>query len=156
MRQNCRQKTKLDITEVDVQISRCRDFTRERDYGAFSVVRVFNGCLDSLGGRGSWVTIVGDGVSLYRRVLGSGGTGLTRDAIELDYDSRVELGLQGRPDGEGFYACNLQLARSTAWERAKAHWAHPSLAYRVPYRLALLSVVLGLLGLILGIISLVR
>lgn len=143
----------LGITEVGVQILKCRDFTRERDYDAFSVVRVFNGCLDSAGGRGAWVTIVGDGVTLYRRVLGSGGTGLTRDAIELDYDSRVELGLQGRPDSEGFYSCDLQLARSTAMERAKAHWAHPSLAYRVPYRLALLSVALGFLGLIISLLG---
>ena len=139
-----------------VQVTKCRDFSRERDYGAFSVVRVFNKCLDSLGGRGSWVTITGGSVVLYRRVLGAGGTGLTRDAIELDYDSRTELGLSGRPDADGFYTCKLQLQPSTPIERAKAHWTHPSLAYRVPYRLALLSVVLGLVGLVLGILSLLR
>ena len=138
-----------------MKVFKCRDFKRERDYDEFSVVRVFNGCLSSLGGRGAWVTITGGDVPLYRRVLGSGGTGLTQDAIELDYDSLVELGLCGRPDEDGFYDCKLEIKCSTTRERVMAHWTHPSLAYRVPFRLALLSVVLGLIGFVLGIVSLI-
>jgi len=138
-----------------MQITKCRDFSRERDYGAFSVIRVFNGCLEPLGGRGAWITISGGKVAQYRRAQGAGGTGLTKDAIELDYDSRLELGINGRPDQDGFYACELVLAPSSFWEIVRAHWTHPSLAYRVPYRLAVLSVVLGGVGLLLGVSGLV-
>jgi hypothetical protein len=87
--------------------------------------------------------------------MGSGGAGLTQDAIELDYDSRMELEINGRPDAYGFYPCDLTIEKSTLMERLKAHWSHPNLAYRVPYRLALLSVALGLAGLLLGIVSMI-
>ena len=40
-----------------MEIKRCRDFSREQDYGAFAVVRIFNGCLEQLGGRQAWVTV---------------------------------------------------------------------------------------------------
>jgi hypothetical protein len=144
------------ITGDPMRIAKCRDFTRERDYAAFSVVRVFNLKLSELGGRGAWVTISGGKESQYRRIMGSGGTDLSQDAIEIDYDSRVELGIVGRPDGNGYYPCELTLSKSSLGERISAHWSHPNLAYRVPYQLAVLSLALGLVGFFLGIVSLIK
>jgi hypothetical protein len=88
--------------------------------------------------------------------LGAAGTGLSQDDIELDYDSRLEIGVVGTPDENGFYACTLTIQPSSFREKLQAHWKHPSLAYRVPYRLAILSVVLGAIGLVLGVISILK
>lgn len=138
-----------------VQISRCRDFTRHYDHSIFTVVRVFNGFLEELGGRHSWVVVEGETSTIYRRIMGAGGTGIRKGDIELDYDSRKELGVTGRPDESGFYTCDLVIRKAKLTEKVRAHWKHPSLEYRVPFQLALLSLALGLIGLGLGIISLV-
>jgi hypothetical protein len=138
-----------------VEIKKCRDFTRDYDYPIFTVVRVFNGFLEELGGRRSWVVVVGETGKIYRRVMGAGGTGIRKGDIELDYDSRKELGVAGRRDKNGFYTCDLVIRKAKFTEKVRAHWKHPSLEYRVPFQLALLSLALGLIGLGLGIISLV-
>lgn len=135
-----------------IKITKARDFTRDHDYKAFSVVRVFNGCLSSLGGRNAWVVIRGNNVTLYRRAQGAGGVAaLPKTGIELDYDSRLELGLGGRPDEDGYYTCDLEIVPARFVDRILAHWNHPSLEYQLPYRLAVLSVVLGGVGFLLGI-----
>ena len=139
-----------------MKIKRCRDFSRPHDYGAFAVVRVFNGCLDQLGGRNAWVTISTAKAKLYRRAMGAGGTGLSREDIELDYDSRLELGIEGRPDENNFYDCDLNIQPSGFFERFSAHWKHPNLAHQVPYKLAILSVALGAIGLLLGVVSILQ
>ena len=138
-----------------MRVVKCKDFSREHDHAAFSVVRVFNGRLAELGGRGAWITISSENRKVYRRVMGSGSVGLTQDAIELDYDSRHDLGITSPPDQNGFHPCDLKLKRSTTLERIAAHWTHPNLAYQVPYRLAMLSLALGLIGLLLGVVSLI-
>lgn len=139
-----------------MEITRCRDFTREQDYGAFAAVRAFNGCLKQLGGRHAWVTLSSGNMKLYRRVMGAAGTGLSHGDIEFDYDSRLELGLSGHPDENGFYGCDLTMQPSSFIERLHAHWRHPNLAYRVPYQLAILSLVLGAVGLVLGIVNVIK
>jgi hypothetical protein len=138
-------------------ITTVRDFTRQNDYNAFSVVRVHNRFVADLGGRHAWVRIRNANATLYRRVRGAGAdTSLPPDGIELEYDSRLELGLPGPPDANGFYACDLTVEPATTLDKIRAHWSHPTIEYRVTYRLAVLSVVLGSVGFILGIISLVR
>lgn len=139
------------------RITTVRDFSRQGDYHAFSVVRVHNRLVADLGGRHAWVRIRSNKATLYRRLRGVGAdTSLPVDAIELEYDSRLALGLPGPPDANGFYACDLAIEPATPLDKMRAHWNHPTIEYRVSYRLALLSVVLGLVGFILGIISLVR
>ena len=141
---------------MNIKVSKCRRFSHEHDYGAFSVVRVSNDRLASLGGRNTWLTISSKEVKIYRRVLGSGNAGLPQIAIELDYDSRAELGIKDGRDAEGFYDCDLSLSPSTLLERAMAHLVHPSLAYRVPYQLALLGVAFSLVSLLIAMFSLLR
>ena len=135
-------------------VTRCRDFTRTHDHSLFTAVRIFNGCLKELGGRHAWVAVEGQDATIYRRALGAGATGIRKGDIELDYDSRKELGIEGRPDENGFYACHVRVRKATLTEKIKAHWKHPSLEYRVPFKLAILSLTLGLIGLALGVISL--
>lgn len=139
-----------------MKITRCRDFTRAHDYDAFAAVRIFNGNLEPLGGRHAWVTIKSEGSKLYRRVMGAAGTGLRRGDIELDYDSRLELGIGGKRDEDGFYGCDLTIQPSRLYEKIHAHWIHPNLEYRIPYRMAILSLILGAVGLVLGITSVLK
>ena len=139
-----------------MQATKCREFSRDYDHDAFSVVRVFNNRLAALGGRNAWVTITSEKSQIYRRARGLSSVGMTQDAIELDYDSRDELGINGQADSNGFYACKVTIEKSTLRERLKGHWSNPNPAYTVPYRLAVLSVMLGLVGLFLGILSLVK
>ena len=66
------------------------------------------------------------------------------------------MGISGSPDENGFYVCGLTIEPSSFGEKLQAHWKHPSLAYRLPYRLAVLSVILGAIGLILGVVSILK
>ncbi|MCL7715801.1 hypothetical protein [Stenotrophomonas mori] len=148
---------------MPISITKARDFSRDADYLAFSVVRLRNAHLKGLGGRHSWVRIenTGNGKVLYRRVRGAGAsagasTGLPANAIEIDYDSRLELGIEGPRDATHFHDCSLTVGPASRLGELKAHWRHPNIEYRVPYRLAILSLALGLLGALLGALSLVR
>ena len=139
-----------------MRASKVRDFSRDFDYHAFSIVRVFNGCLEELGGRNAWVVVSSDNKRLYRRAQGAGGNpGLPKDGIELDYDSRTELGVSGRPDGDGFYSCQVTISPATPFESFLGHWQNPRVEYQFAFRLAVLSVGLGFIGLMLGLVSLV-
>ena len=148
----------LGDSKTFAQIAKARDFSRAQDYDAFAIVRVHNSLLASLGGRNAWVKIVGPTRTLVRRARGAGGTtGLPIAGIELDYDSRLELNIVGSPpDAQGFYPCELQLSKASAWNKFIAHWAHPNLEYRIPYQIAMVSAALGAVGLILGIVSLIK
>jgi hypothetical protein len=136
-----------------VRITKCRDFSREDDRLAFSVVRVNNNVLKDFGGRRVWVTISTGKLTIYRVALGAGRRPLNKDAIELDYDSRLDLRISSERDGQGFCECDLLIKRSTFVERLRAHWSHPSLAYKVPLQLAALSLVISLLGASLTVIT---
>ena len=83
---------------MKIEAKRFRDFSRDHDYDAFTVIRVYNSLQKDLGGRNSWVTVSNGQKKRYRRVLGSGSSGLGRDEIELDYDSRLELEINGSKD----------------------------------------------------------
>lgn len=139
-------------------ISKVRDYSREHDYDASAVVRVQNSILADLGGRNAWVKLAGPNNTIFRRARGAGGAaGLPSDAIELDYDSRLELDLvRSPPDTEHFYSCDLEILRASARERFLAHWSHPNLEYRAPYQISIVGAGLGVVGLILGIISLIK
>ena len=137
-----------------INILRCRDFSREYDHSRHTVVRVFNKNLSQLGDRHAWVTIQANGNMICRRVMGSGGTGLSKGDIELDYDSRLELGIVGKKDAQGFYQCDATIRRADLSERISAHLHHPNHEYRVSYKLAAIGLALGFVALILGLISL--
>ncbi len=135
-------------------ISRVRNFSRDRDFDE-PVVRVFNTVLEPLGGRGTWVSIRGNGKSIFRRALGSGATpGMTAETIELDYDARRDLGIDDRAE-DGGYICELSLQRASLGGRVHAHWHHPHNEYRAAFQIALIGLVLGVIGLFLGIAGLI-
>lgn len=140
-----------------VHISKVRNFSKDRDFDSFAVVRVSNSVVDTLGGRNAWVTIRGPHKVIYRIVRGSGDiASLSRDAIELDYDSRLDLDALGRPDAEGFAVTSLELARASALQSFLAHWRNPSLAYRVPFQIAIIALILGIVGAVLGVAAVLR
>ena len=138
-----------------IRISHVRNLSRDRDLDE-PVVRVFNAALESLGGRGTWVAISGNGKTIFRRALGSGATqGMTAQSIELDYEARRDLKVDERLD-DGAYICDLTLQRASLWGRFQAHWQHPHNEYRAPFQIAMIGLVLGVIGLFLGIAGLFK
>ena len=136
-------------------ISRVRNLSRDRDLDE-PVVRVFNAVLEPLGGRGTWVAIRGNGMTIFRRALGSGATpDMTAETIELDYDARNGLGIDERAE-DGGYVCDLSLQRASLGGRFYAHWRHPHNEYRAPFQIAMIGLVLGVIGLFLGIAGLLK
>jgi len=140
-----------------LKITQQRKFSNQSDYDAFSVVRLHNTCVSSLGGRNSWVCISSDtGRRAYRMIRGIGsGAGFSNNAIECDYETSMSLGIsKGTADPQGFFPCTLQIRPATRLEILKAHWSHPDHGYRFPLQLSLVSFFLGVVGLVLGILSL--
>ena len=137
-----------------ITITKARDFSRPQDYDAFSIVRLRNAHLKGLGGRHTWVKLESNGKRLYRRVRGAGNTGIATDEMEIDYDSRIELGINSARDQNGFHSCNVAVTQAGWLGAVEAHWHHPNIEYRVPYRMAMLGLMLGLLGALLGALSL--
>lgn len=139
-----------------ITINRVRGYSREQDYDAFTVVRLCNSQLKDLGGRHAWVKITAGSKSIYRRVRGAANTGLSSGDMELDYDSRLELDIDGSKDENGFRVCNVSIAPAGFLGSLIAHWGNPNIEYQVSFRLAVLGVALGLLGGVLGAISLYK
>jgi hypothetical protein len=60
------------------------------------------------------------------------------DAIEMDYDTCVDLGIcttsapSRRCTGNEppFFPCELRVRPARRWEMLRAHWRHPNPAYR--------------------------
>jgi hypothetical protein len=142
--------------EIPIRITQQRKFSNAADYEAFSVVRLHNAMLPSLGGRNAWVTIKSmQGACVYRMIRGSGGLeNFPQDAIEFDYETGMALGItKAKQNAAGFYPCALEVRPASRLEILAAHWNHPDHAYRFPLQLSLVSFFLGIVGLILGLLS---
>jgi hypothetical protein len=151
------QHGRLRELEIPLRITQKRKFSNTTDYDAFSVVRLHNTMLPTLGGRNAWVTIQSmSGARAYRMIRGCGELEhFPVDAIEFDYETSKALGItKGKPNALGFYPCELQVRPATRLEILAAHWNHPDHAYRFPLQLSLVSFFLGVVGLILGALSL--
>lgn len=139
------------------KIEKQKKFSNERDYNDFAIVRVRTTIVKRLGGRKSWVRISSGNKHIYRIILGASFKGLTEKAIEMDYDSQLELGLSSQPksaaDEYGFYPCELKVRKANFFEKIIAHWKHPDIAYRVPMQLSIVGFILGVIGFILGILG---
>jgi hypothetical protein len=152
-----------------IQINQHRSFSKKSDYAAFATVRVHNSRLKELGGRNAWIYIqpAGKKEGVYRTVRGNGSISpFPEDAIELDYDTSVELGIHDtgavaseEHSEEKFYTCDLKVHSVRGLKKIRAHWNHPDPAYRVPLQISIvlgsLSVILGIIGVILGVMSVV-
>lgn len=141
-----------------IEIQRVRNFSNEQDYVAFSIVRLYNKHVTELGGRNTWVCIESGGKKIYRRVRGVGNMpGFPKDAMELDYDSRNELGAISDDRHEnGFFLHKATIKKASLVEKFLAHWSHPNIEYRTPFQISYISFMLGIIGLILGMVSLFR
>lgn len=84
-------------------------------------------------------------------------TNFTKEAIEFDYDTRIELGLleaNEKKDEPFFWECNLTIKPASIFEKLyHASWKHPDDGYRISYRLGLLGLATGILGLLSTVIS---
>lgn len=132
-----------------MRVDKIRDFTKEFDYNDFAVIRVHNSLIPALGGRRSWVRISCGKKKVYRTILGLGGENdFTQNCLELDYDSRCQLGLSNlERDDKGFFHCDLLVEKVTRFESPIAYWHHPNPAFRVGFQL-------GSVGLILAVVAL--
>lgn len=151
-----------------IRINRQRNFSKKSDYASFAGVRVHNSLLKEVGGRNAWIFIQSPDNGVYRTIHGSGSlTPFPEDAIELDYDTSVELEMHQTapvnpqdPPEEQFYSCELNIRPVGRLEVIKAHWLHPNPAYRIPLQISIvlggLSVLLGITGVIFGILGLLR
>jgi len=90
---------------------------------------------------------------IVRMVLGSKGiSGLTRDALALDYDGIDALGYtQAVFAGE---PVDLEITRANDWDVIRYYWNHPDIGYRTAHRITAISFGLGLIGLVLGVLTL--
>jgi hypothetical protein len=138
------------------QISHVKNFSKDHDFlGPFC--RIHTSLLNSELKRRDWVCIVNNanGQKIFRQARGLSVQGFTKQSIEIDYDSRVDLGIDGDRDDNGFIQCDLSVRRASLIESFfTANWKHPDYTHMVSYRLALIGCFLGILGLVLGMLSL--
>lgn len=141
------------MSKISISITQVKSFTRERDFDDSAVIRVFNGHLKALGGRNGWVCITIGRKHAYRLIKGNP---IPADTIEMDYDSRVELGIQREDREDGGWNCQIYLSPATLTQRVAAHWKHPDLGHRVSFQLGLIGLVLGALGFAQGILGMMK
>ncbi len=97
------------------EIEKIRGFTSEHDYIAFSVVRLHPKVIKNIGGRNTWIKISSNTNHIYRLALGAkSSTGFTTKAVELDYDSCLELeAISGQAkDENSFYPCSFTIQKA--------------------------------------------
>ncbi|WP_395377021.1 hypothetical protein [Marinicella sp. W31] len=144
---------------MEIKINKSRSFTVDHDYNSFCVVRVYGGHLKALGGRHAWVKLTANDKSIYRTIKAGRriAPALTKDAIEIDYDSMLELeqvSYDNKKDEADFYPCDISVLPATRWEQLKALWQHPDQGYRVSMKISLIGLFLGVIGFITGLLSL--
>ena len=140
-----------------VKISQQRKFSRESDNDAFALIRLSNIQVKALGGRNTWVAMVGPSRKrVYRMIQGAGNSNIPIDGMECDYDTNVALGTPtGAPNSAGFFPCDVSIRSAGRLEILLAHWNHPNHYYRFPLQISLIGLFLGVSGLALGVLSLV-
>ena len=143
---------------MEIKINKSRSFTIQHDYNSFCVVRIYGGHLKALGGRHAWVKLTANGKSIYRTIKAGQriAPALTQDAIEIDYDSMLELeqiSYDNKKDAGDFYPCDISLSPATQFEQLIALWKHPEQGYRISIRISLIGLFLGVMGFITGLLG---
>lgn len=154
------------------QIDKSRNFSDSSDHQSFGTVRLSLGTVKKLGGRNTFVRIEHGDRFICRQVQGIGRQKIkcsetndelaardnfTASAIELDYDSCLELGISSsrKKLPNNFYECDLQVKKARLKDVFTLHWNHPNPAYKTPFQISLVSLALGIIGLILGLLGFV-
>lgn len=132
---------------MDSHISRIRDFSKEFDFNDETVCRIHTSLIQ-IYGRNNWIKITSKNASIYRRVKGLSMQNFTKDSMELDYDSRLELGISGAKKDTGFIDCDVNIKKASLVEVFQANWNYPNYPVKIAFRLGILSVFLAVIGLI--------
>lgn len=145
----------MNKTAQTVSLTKQCGFTRAEDHNAFALVRLDNRLVRHFGGRNQWVVLQGPTQKkVYRMVQGTGRTPLAANAMECDYETSMALGIPpSAKDKEGYHACQVVARRANKLEVLQAHWHHPDHYYRLPFRISLLALQLGVVGVLLGVMS---
>ena len=136
-----------------------RAFSERSDYLSFSVVRLNNNAVKQFGGRGNWVRICNtqNGTTIFRMIRGSSPQFmLNKEQMEIDYDGIIELGIKSEMGSGGFRSCEILVEQAKRHERILAHWKHPDPGYQLPFRISMVSLIIGILGFLGGIIEPLR
>ena len=130
-----------------IQITKVFDIQKEQDFGDDAICRLHTSVLrDTDINRNDWIKITNNKDTskyIFRRVKGGSPKNSSKHYIELDYDSRLELGIKEKCD-----EVDLIAEKATYFEIFKANWNYPNYAIKLAFRLAVLSVVLGFIGVI--------
>ena len=135
-----------------IKISKVMDFNKEDDFRAETICRLHTSILrDGEICRNDWVKIQNTtNNSIYRQVKGGSPKNSSKDYIELDYDARLELDIQGNKDENGLIDCELNVTKAKVYDVFKANWLYPNYAIRMAFRVAIImgsiSIILGLIG----------
>ena len=145
--------------EPAMQILGVRAFSDRKDYLSFSVARINNNSVKQFGGRGNWVRICNtkNGATIFRMVRGSSPQFiLNKEQLEIDYDGILELGITSEMGNGGFRSCDILVETAKRHEQILAHWNHPDPGYQLPFRISMMSLMIGILGFLGGIIEPLR
>lgn len=145
---------------MSIQINKHSRYSKEKDHDDFAIVRLHNMHIKKLGGRNSWVRLELQGKKpnrLYRMIKGCGSQpDFPMDGIQTDYDTSLAIS-KTRPEAEkytsasnGYYPCTIKIKKANWGEVLVAHWNHPNHFYRLPMRLSLIGLLIGVLGFIQG------
>ena len=140
-----------------MKMTQARIYSDKQDYNAFSAVRLNNNVCSKLGRRGTWVCIcnLASGSTIYRMTRGSSRKApLTAEQFEIDYEGLAQLEIPFAKNQNDFRPCDIEITKANQLQLFAAHWRHPDPAYRVPMRLGIISLGLGLLSLVISVMSL--
>ena len=166
------ERFKFNSRSPIIALNKIRTYSDHSDHQSFSTVRLSSRNVHKLGGRNAYVRIQSKTGSICRQIQGIGNhalechlsgdeisskQGFTSEAIEMDYDSRLDLGLvvESEKLEYSFFACTITISPASVRDIFFLHWKHPNLAYRTPFQISIVSLFLGISGLILGAIGLI-
>jgi hypothetical protein len=141
----------------NLDIKYIKDFSHDFDYSG-AVCRVHSTVLRHGLKRNAWYCIENNEnkKKIFRRFKGINSSGFSKEHIELDYDSRLELMIAEKNwDESKTISCDFTVKKTTLLQRLLiANWIHPDYTHKISYRYAVIGCGLGIIGLFLGIISL--
>ena len=144
----------------NLEISGARGFSKDYENQGSAVVRLSSKDMRNKSVSDAWVFPRGTWVWIksgeYRNLRKVRGGRVAENCIELDYDSRLELGIESDDKMVGGYFPIDGSVRKASWiGRQIGYWKIPDDTFVIAHRLGVLGVTLGVLGVILGVIGVI-
>lgn len=139
-----------------IKITKVWDIQKEQDFYDEAISRVHTSILrDTNLKRNQWIKIVNldNKKTIFRKVRGASPKDSSKEYMELDYDSRLELGIVANKNDSGYLDVNLRIEQANYIDIFCANWNYPNYAIKISVRISIISLMLGLIGLILGLIK---